>query len=83
MKIFKLIRLLLSLPGLLAVFWIGGNFYFGNEPFESPFAHGGLIDDIQGTSAVESMVDDAKDSAKDTFQDGVSDMADKLKDIAE
>ena len=83
MKTLKLIRLLLSLPGLLAVAWIGGNFYFGNEPFESPFAHGGLIDDIQGTSAVESMVDDAKDSAKETFQDGVGEMADKLKDLAE
>ena len=83
MKTLKLIRLLLSLPGLLAVAWIGGNLYFDNEPFESPFAHGGLIDDVQDTSAVESMVDDAKDSAKERYQEGVGEMADKLKDLAD
>jgi len=78
-----IIRLATSLPGILAIAWIGGNLYFGNEIFESPFAHGGLIDDITGTSAVESMVDDAKDSATDSFKEGVNDMADKLKDLAE
>lgn len=83
MKTVRLVRALMSLPVLLIVGWIGGNIYFGNEPLENPMAHGGLFDDITGTSAVESMVDDASSSAKDTFKEGIGDMADSLKEMAE